>query len=331
MQNVAVAGAGGWGTALALLISQNNVRVTLWGHTPERIEEMKQLRENRAYLPSVTIPERIHLTHDLHEIAGADVLLFVTPSKAIRELAVRLQPLISSKMVFISCTKGIEMQTGFRMSEVLQEFFPQNEIAVLSGPNLASEIARGMPGAAVLGANNETLAAHLQQLCSGKFFRVYTSEDRAGIEIGGALKNIFAIAAGVGDGLRLGDNAKAALVTRALAELIRLGIAMGGCQETFRGLSGIGDLMVTCFSKQSRNRGFGERLGAGETPEQISAAMQMIAEGVPTARSAHQLAQKLGIETPIIDQVHALLYEKRSPREAMMELLNRDPRPEQDH
>jgi glycerol-3-phosphate dehydrogenase (NAD(P)+) len=228
----------------------------------------------------------------------------------------------------VSFTKGIEQGSGLRMSEILAAALPGAPIAVLSGPSHAEEVALGMPTAVVLGCPDAALAAQIQRTMNSQTFRIYTSADVAGIELGGALKNVFAIAAGVSDGLGFGDNSKAALVTRALVELVRLGTALGGREETFRGLSGCGDLMVTCFSRHSRNRSVGERLGRGETPEQIAASMQMVAEGVPTALSAHECARRLNIQTPVIDAVYGLLYEKKSPREVLLEMLSREPKPE---
>ena len=216
------------------------------------------------------------------------------------------------------------------MSQVLHEIFPRNPIAVLSGPSHAEEVARFMPTAVVLGSEDARVAEKLQRTFSSKNFRAYTSTDVAGIEVGGALKNIFAIAAGVSDGLGFGDNSKAALVTRSLAEMVRLGSALGGRRETFMGLGGVGDLIVTCFSRHSRNHNVGERLGRGETMEQISASMVMVAEGVPTTLSARECARKLNVSTPIIDEIYAILYENKSPRDALLALLSREPRPEED-
>lgn len=330
-QKIAVIGAGGWGTALAILLAERGLPVTLWGYEKDHVEELKSTRVNRPFLPGVTLPDCIHPTNALADALDAEVVLFVPPSKAMRSVArnfAALQPHQSA--VLLSCTKGIEQGSGLRMSEILAEFFPENPLAVLSGPSHAEEVARKAPTAVVLGCGNHAVAQDLQRIFSTATFRAYTSTDVAGIELGGALKNIFAIAAGVGDGLGLGDNSKAALVTRSLAELIRLGVALGGRRETFQGLSGIGDLMVTCFSRHSRNRGVGERLGRGESLAEIAKSMVMIAEGVPTALSARECAKKLGIETPIIDQIHAVLYENKPPAQAMRELLTRDPRPEED-
>ena len=250
----------------------------------------------------------------------------MTPSVAVREVAARLDP--APGAVLLSCTKGVERGTGLRMSEVLQARFPGQVVAALSGPSHAEEVARRMPTAVVIGCPDPALGLRLQQAFSTPSLRTYTSEDVAGIELGGALKNIFAIAAGVSDGLGLGDNAKSALVTRSLAELIRLGCALGGRRETFQGLSGIGDLMVTCFSRHSRNRGLGERLGRGETLAQILDSMSMIAEGVPTTYSGFDCARQHGVSTPIIDQTRALLEGTVSPRKALETLLGREPRAE---
>jgi glycerol-3-phosphate dehydrogenase (NAD(P)+) len=329
-ERIGIIGAGGWGTALALLLDQNGFPIVLWGHHPEEVARFARERENTIYLPGAPLPEHFAWTSTLEDLAGCDLLLVVTPSRALREVATRLARIkLRKDAVLLSCTKGVERGTGARMSQILGDFFPDHPIAVLSGPSHAEEVARRMPTAVVLGCPDSTVVHRLQQAFTTKFFRAYTSDDVAGIELGGALKNIFAIAAGVSDGLALGDNSKAALVTRALAELIRLGTALGGRRETFQGLSGIGDLMVTCFSKHSRNRAVGERLGKGESLTEISASMRMVAEGVPTTYSAAECAREHGIETPIIDQMRALLDGASSPQEVLANLLSRDPRAEQ--
>ena len=329
MKRIAVIGAGGWGTALANLMAAKGEPVTLWGYEPRLIEELRASRVNTPFLPSVRLHDNVEPTSEIGDVAGAELLLVVPPSKGMRGVAQMLAA-VNPKGVLISCTKGIEQGSEMRMSEILAQFLPKNAVAVLSGPSHAEEVAIGMPTAVVLGCADEAIAAKVQAAMNGQTFRVYTSADVAGIELGGALKNIFAIAAGVSDGLGFGDNSKAALVTRALVELIRLGTALGGQRATFQGLSGIGDLMVTCFSQHSRNRAVGERLGAGETPEAIAASMQMVAEGVPTALSAYECARHHGIETPIIDAVHGLLYAGKSPREVLSDILSREPKPEED-
>ncbi len=329
MNHIAVIGAGGWGTALANLMAAKGLPVTLWGYDPQHVEELRATRVNTPFLPGVRLHDGITPTSDMAAVADADLLLVVPPSKGMRGVAERLAA-VAPRGVLVSFTKGIEQGSGLRMSEILAQALPASRIAVLSGPSHAEEVARSMPTAVVLGCADEALATQVQSLLNSQTFRVYTSTDVAGIELGGALKNIFAIAAGVSDGLGFGDNSKAALVTRALVELIRLGTALGGRKATFRGLSGIGDLMVTCFSQHSRNRSVGERLGRGETPEQIAASMQMVAEGVPTALSAYECARQLGVETPIIDAVHGLLYAGKSPREVLIEILSREPKPEEE-
>lgn len=315
---------------MAVLLAENSVNVRLWSHNPDVAAEIERDRTNKAYLGGVRIPESIRATADLADaVAGAELLVVVTPSKATREVAEQLSESgVGERAVVVSCTKGLEHDSGLLMSQVLGECLPGRRMAVLSGPNLAAEIARGVPAACVVGAEDVELHAPLQETFSTVTFRAYTSDDVAGIQLGGALKNVFAIAAGVGDGFGMGENAKAALVTRALAEMMRVGDSLGGRRETFSGLSGVGDLMVTCFSQQSRNRGFGERLGRGESVKEISASMTMVAEGVPTTRSVWQAANRRGVEAPVTEQVHAVLYEGKSPREAMWELLGRAPKPE---
>ncbi len=328
-EKIGIVGAGSWGTALALVLHEKNHAITLWGHDARHVADVATSHENEPYLPGITLPAELNFTAELDDLAACDLVLVVTPSKAMREVGARLSTTaLRPDAVLLSCTKGVERGSGLRMSEILAECFPRNPIAVLSGPSHAEEVARQMPTAIVVGCVDESLAKRLQHSFSTPFLRAYTSHDVAGIELGGALKNIFAIAAGVCDGLGLGDNSKAALVTRALAELIRLGTALGGRQETFHGLSGLGDLMVTCFSRHSRNRAVGERLGRGETLGAIIASMSMVAEGVPTTYSASECARRLGIETPIIDQMRALLDGTTSPRDALIALLTRDPKPE---
>ena len=327
--NVGIIGAGSWGTALALVLHGNGVPVTVWGHDAGHVRDIATRRENVVCLPGVILPESLRLTAELGDLRGCDLLLLVTPSKAIREVSARLAASgVRDGAVLLSCTKGVERGSGLRMSEVIGEHFPKHPLAVLSGPSHAEEVARKKPTCVVLGCGDTGIAQKLQRAFTALFFRAYTSDDTAGVEFGGALKNIFALAAGASDGLGLGDNAKAALVTRALVELARLGTALGGKRETFMGLSGVGDLMVTCFSRHSRNRAVGARLGKGERLADIEASMQMVAEGVPTTYSAFECARKFGVETPIIDQVKAILDGTVAPADAMARLLGRDPKPE---
>ena len=329
IRRTALVGAGGWGTALAVLWAKRGNEITLWGHNAERTEKIRVSRENLEYLPGVKLPESIQVTSDISHCAEADLIVFVTPSTALRSVANQLRATLSgSRPVLLSGTKGIEHGTGMRMSQVLEEIFPQNTVAVLSGPNLAVEVSRDLPTATVLGCPVAECAEELQRHLGSERFRIYSSDETIGIELGGALKNVFAIPAGVSDGFGLGDNSKAALVTRSLAELLRLGTAMGGNSRTFYGLSGAGDLIATCFSQHSRNRRVGEKLGRGETLEQILSATHMVAEGIPTTKSAYECARKLKVETPIIDQVYSVLYEGKRPDQAMQELLGRDQKAE---
>jgi len=328
---VGVIGAGGWGTALALLMAQGGREVPLWGHDPEHVELMESTRVNEKYLPGVELPIGICVTKDLADVVRVEVLFIAVPSKYLSAICRQIAEASPNRCpILVSCTKGMEQERGLLMSEVIADRIPSGTIAVLSGPNLASEIARGIPAAGVIGCEDQQASEVVQHLFAGTTFRAYTSHDVRGIQLGGALKNIFAIAAGVSDGLGLGENARAALVTRALVEMTRLGIAMGGKRETFGGLSGIGDLMVTCFSPRSRNHQVGFKLGGGESlPSIITSMGSMVAEGIPTASSAQQAARRLSVETPIIDEVTAILEEQKAPSEAMKSLLARGLRAEE--
>ena len=325
----AIMGAGGWGTALAGLWAKDGRTIVLWGHNADRIARMQKTRENSNYLPGIRLPESVNITSDLGDCAGADLIVLATPSTALRNIATQFaktMPLDAA--VLLSCTKGIEHGSGMRMTEILRETFPENKIAVLSGPNLATEVAKGLPTATVIAGEDTNCVATLQNALGSPRFRIYTSSDVVSVELGGAMKNVFAIAAGISDGLGLGENAKAALVVRSLAELVRFGVAMGGTANAFYGLSGAGDLMLTSYSEHSRNYRVGKRLGEGEPLAEITASMKMIAEGIPTARSAWECARRLNITTPITDQVYSILYKQKKPAVALEELLKREPKPE---
>ena len=329
IDNVAILGAGSWGTALASAWGKEH-EIVLWSHNTERVARIQQARQNDDYLPGVQLPNSVRVTSALSDCANSDLIVFVMPSTALRGIATQLrQTLRNEQTVLLSCTKGIEHGTGMRMSEILREVFPERRIAVLSGPNLATEVAHGLPTATVIGCDDHDSAAVLQKRLGSPRFRIYTSDQVVSIELGGALKNVYALAAGISDGLGLGDNCKAALVTRSLAELVRLGKAMGGNLEAFYGLSGVGDLVVTCYSERSRNHTVGKRLGQGERLADIRASMKMIAEGIATTRSAFECAQRLKIDTPIIDEVYAVLYQNKTPLAALDELLSREQKPEQ--
>lgn len=330
IDRTAIIGAGSWGTALAWLWGKDGRQISLWGKNAGRVEHMQKTRENSDYIPGLKLPDSVKITHHLRDCAEANLIVFVTPSTVLRPIATRLRRALSNhRAVFLSCIKGIEHGTGMRMSEIIVDIFPENRVAVLSGPNLAAEVVRNVPTATVIACHDSECASDLQGFLGSSRFRIYTNDDVTSVELGGALKNVFAIAAGASDGLGLGDNTKAALVTRSLAELIRLGTAMGGNIKTFYGLSGAGDLVATCFSKHSRNRRVGEYLGRGQTIEQVTSAMQMVAEGIPTTKSAYECARKLNIDTPITNEVYALLYEEKTPVQAMHDLLERDQKAEQ--
>jgi len=329
LDRIAVIGAGGWGTALSLIWAKRGHAVSLWGNNAARVEQIRKSRENSVYLPGAALPESVGLTSELGDCANANLVVFVTPSTVLRPIASRFKACITNEnAVILSCVKGLEYDTGKRMSQILTEIFPAHAVAVLSGPNLAIEVARELPSASVLACTRPSCATELQSLLGTPRLRIYTGEELIGIELGGALKNIFAIAAGAGDGLGLGDNSKAALVTRSLAEMIRLGTKMGADARTFYGLSGAGDLIATCFSRHSRNRRVGEQLGQGRTAKEIAASMQMIDEGIPTAKSAYQCARRLNVETPVIDEVYALVHQGKSATKAMEDLLARDQKAE---
>jgi glycerol-3-phosphate dehydrogenase (NAD(P)+) len=330
IDKTAVIGAGSWGTALAWLWGRDGRKISLWGNNAKRVEDMLKTRENSDYIPGLKLPDSVKITHELRDCADADLIVLVTPSTFLRAIATPFKEVLDNpRAVFLSCIKGIEHGTGMRMSEVVTEVFPEHKVAVLSGPNLAAEVVRKVPTATVIACQDPECAADLQTFLGSSRFRIYTNNDVTSVELGGALKNVFAIAGGASDGLGLGDNTKAALVTRSLAELIRLGTAMGGNFRTFYGLSGVGDLIATCFSKHSRNRRVGEYLGRGQTIDQITSEMQMVAEGIPTTKSAYACARKLNIETPITNEVYSLLYERKTPVEAMRDLLERDQKAEQ--
>lgn len=318
---IAVIGSGAWGTALALVLSRNGHEPVLWGHDSAALRKMQHARRNEAYLPGIDLPPGFRYETSLgRAAASAEAVVIAVPSRVLRSLAGELGPAVRT---IISVTKGIEHDTGLTMSSVIQQCAPGARIAALSGPTFAMEVARGIPSAIVAASASAELAAEVQALFHSAAFRVYTSADILGVELGGALKNVIAIAAGVGDGLGFGDNSKAALITRALAEMRRVGVARGAQPETFAGLSGLGDLVATCFSKLSRNRAFGERAGRGEKPDDILASLRTVAEGYPTARSAWQLARGLGVSTPVIAETYAMLYEGKDPAQAVQDLTAR--------
>jgi glycerol-3-phosphate dehydrogenase (NAD(P)+) len=324
--NVTILGAGAWGTALALLLDQNRHRVRLWGHNPEHLAEISRERTNDRALPGVVLPPNLEFEPDLDQaILPAQVVVIAVPSGAVRAIGSRIARFDGP---LVSVTKGIEAETGLTMCGILKQVVPGAIPAALSGPSLALEVARGIPTAVVAAAEQKSTGLLVQDLFHRPAFRVYTTNDLIGVELGGALKNVMAIAAGVCDGLAFGDNSKAALITRGQAEMRRIGIACGARPETFAGLSGLGDLTVTCFSRLSRNRSFGELIGRGQSVRSLLAQSRSAIEGHPTARSALALANRLGVPAPITREVYAMLYEDKDPRRAVHDLLSRDSKAE---
>ncbi len=327
--SAAILGTGSFGTALSVLLAPRLSELVLIGRDVAVAEAINTRHRNPRYLSEIVLPDNVRASTNLADATAHPLLLFGVPTAATRKTATDLASLgLPASTVLVSCAKGIERDTGERMSEILREVFPANPVAVVSGPNHAEEIAANLATCAVIGSSDDDLSLRLQELFTAPHFRSYTSDDLAGIELGGAIKNVYAIAAGIAAGLGLGDNAIAALVTRALAEMTRLGIALGGRGETFAGLSGVGDLIATCFSVHSRNHRVGLALGHGKSLEEATSSLGMVAEGVPNTLSIHDAARKAGVRTPIIDSVHSILYEGKPAARAMHELLTRDPRPE---
>lgn len=332
IQSATVIGAGSWGTALAAVLAMRGLQVQFWGRDAELMTQIRETRRNARYLPDLTLPESMVITSDAAALQPADLLVFVVPSKAMRgtaELMARGKAAAQAK-VLVSCAKGIELETGRRMSEAVGESLPGIPLAVLTGPNHAEEVARQLATAAVVACQDAEIAKALQACFTLPFFRTYTTDDIIGAEWAGAMKNPYAIAAGIAHGLKLGDNAIAALVTRALAEMVRLGVAEGGKVETFYGLSGVGDLMTTCYSEHSRNHRVGVMLGQGRALDDILASTRMVAEGVLNTASLHRAAKARGVRMPLLDEINAVLHQGKSPVEGMRALLSRDPRPEAD-
>ncbi|HEY3932394.1 MAG TPA: NAD(P)H-dependent glycerol-3-phosphate dehydrogenase [Verrucomicrobiae bacterium] len=317
---ITMLGAGAWGTALAKVLHENGNAMTLWDKDAELLEQI-QRGQNEKYLSGVKLPVNWKTEPDFSKaIGGVECVVMAIPSEAFRSVAVKLK---NCPAILVSVTKGIEFETGETMSRILREHASANRVVALSGPSFAREVALGIPTTVVCASESDGTAKTVQGLFHRPEFRIYRSTDILGVEYGGALKNIIAIAAGVSDGLGFGDNTKAGLVTRALSEMRRLGVACGAQAETFSGLSGLGDLMLTCFSKQSRNRELGERLGRGETISAIQASHPKLAEGYPTAKSAHKLSKEKKVATPIIDEVYVMLYEKKNPKQAVRDLISR--------
>ncbi|RJX23685.1 MAG: NAD(P)H-dependent glycerol-3-phosphate dehydrogenase [Dethiobacter sp.] len=325
--NIGVIGAGSWGTSLAILLGDKGFNVTLWVRREELLQKMVQARENSDYLPGVTLLAGIKLTHNLpNAVHGKDLIVLAVPSHVVGEIVAKIKVFIQEETVIVNTAKGLAERSLKRLSEVIMEgLWPDIpcKVAILSGPNHAEEVSRFIPTVTVVAANDQTVAEKVQDIFMTPYFRVYTNPDIIGVELGGALKNIIALGAGVCDGLNYGDNTKAALLTRGLVEITRLGLALGARQGTFSGLTGIGDLIVTCTSPHSRNRYVGMMLGKGHSLEEITASMKMVAEGIKTTRAAYELSCKYGVEMPITKEVYSILFQGREPREAVKNLMRR--------
>lgn len=326
--NTCILGAGGWGTALGIILNSNRHSVTLWEFDKEYAHTLDEFRENFYYLPKVNIPAKIKITHDISEaVHKKDLIVIATPTQFIRNVIENIKNISFDDSIILSVSKGIENHTLMTVSQIFTDVFVnlrKKDIVVLSGPSHAEEAAKKIPTAVVAASPDIRNAEKVQRAFSNKFFRVYKSNDVVGVELGGALKNIIAIAAGIADGAGFGDNTKAAIMTRGIREITRMGMKLGAEESTFMGLSGIGDLIVTCMSKLSRNRFVGEEVGKGKKLKQVLSEMKMVAEGVATTESTHQLAKKLNVELPIIEQVYKVLFLGKNPHVATEKLMTRD-------
>ena len=327
MAKISVIGSGGWGIALTILLHKNGHDLTIWSFDKKEAEELKKTRQNKTKLPNILLPEDVKVTDDLKEaVDDKDILILAVPSKAIRSVSKSLKNIIKDNQIVVNVAKGLEEDTLETMTDIIEEELKDKnpKVAVLSGPSHAEEVGRGIPTTCVVSAHNKELTLYLQNIFMNPSFRVYTSPDMLGVEIGGALKNVIALAAGIADGLNYGDNTKAALITRGIKEISTLGVAMGGEQSTFYGLTGLGDLIVTCASMHSRNRRAGILLGQGKTLDEAIKEVNMVVEGVYSAKSALMAAKKYNVEIPIIEQVNAVLFENKNAAEAVNELMIRD-------
>lgn len=327
--NISVIGSGGWGTAIASLLVTSGHAVTLWSWKQEESDALRQNHENKEFLPGITLPDGIRYTADLAEAAKGELVVIACPSKAFEGTVRSLSALLPSKTPIVNLTKGIA-DTMERFSEVIRRLCPENPIVILSGPSHAEEVARGIPTTVVAASDDPKAALLVQDAFMTPWFRVYTAQDVTGVELGAALKNVIALCAGIMDGLGFGDNTKAALMTRGLAEMTRLGVAMGASPQTFAGLSGIGDLIVTCTSMHSRNRRAGILIGQGKSVEDALNEVHMVVEGVFAAESAYKLAQKYKVEMPIVEAAYRVLFENASPKEEALSLMKREKKTEAD-
>lgn len=328
-KNITIIGDGGWGTALALVLARNKHKITIWGPFPDYIETINEQRENKLFLPDVKLPAELNWTSDREAaVESADLAVLAVPTKFFREVAESFSGLLPQHCRLLSVAKGLDKQTHKRMTQLAEEILGHGPAAALSGPSHAEEVARNIPTAVVAACEDREYCRHIQDIFANSRFRVYTSEDVTGVELGGALKNIIALAVGASDGIGFGDNTRAALITRGLAEITRLGGALGAKTSTFAGLSGMGDLIATCTSKLSRNRAVGERLGQGENIDNILGDMKQVAEGVWNCACARDLAREANVEVPITEEVYAVIHENKNPQDAVRSLMERGVKPE---
>jgi len=322
--NITVLGAGSWGTALACLLAQNGHKTALWVRNPEKAYEIARKRENFEYLPGTILPEELIVTSEMVScLPEADYIVIATPSPSVRETMERAKPFLHGNQIIVNATKGLDEQNLLRLSEVIAQY-TSNPVVVLSGPSHAEEVSKNLPTTCVAASSDKASAEAVQAVFMNNRFRVYTNTDTIGVELGAAFKNVIALAAGINDGLEYGDNCRAALMTRGMAEITRLGVAMGGNPATFGGLTGIGDLIVTCTSMHSRNRRAGILLGKGLALSEVLTEVRMVVEGVNTAKSVLLLSEKYGVEMPITLEINKILFEGKNPQQAVNDLMNRD-------
>ncbi len=328
-EKICIVGDGGWGTALALVLLKNGHQVTLWSYDAAYVRSLKKRHENTKFLPGIKLPKALNITNDLKEaIKESFVIVFAVPTPFLRSVVGRVSGKLFEGKICVNVAKGIEATTFMTPDQILRSYIKKAPIAVLSGPSHAEEVARNIPTCVVVASSNKTVSKRLQALFMSQHLRVYTADDIRGVEIGAALKNVIAIAAGMADGLKFGANTKAALVSRGLTEIVRLGVTLGAKKETLYGLTGLGDLITTCFSPYGRNRAVGERLARGESMKHIRATMEMVAEGVRTSRSVYFLARKQKIEMPICNEVYKVIYRHKTPQQALKDLMMRAAKPE---
>lgn len=325
LANIGIIGGGSWGTALGLLLNSNNHKVDIWIRDNNQVEEIKKIRENKRYLPEVCIPEEIEVTSDIEKVIfNKEILVIAVPTHAVRQTLNDYKELISKEQILLNVAKGIENDTLYRISQIVHEILPNNSYAVLSGPSHAEEVARNIPTTVVVASEVMEVAEYIQDVFMGPYFRVYTNPDVIGVELGGALKNVIALGAGISDGLGYGDNTKAAIMTRGIIEISRLGQKMGANKNTFAGLTGIGDLIVTCTSMHSRNRRAGILIGQGEDLDKVVEKVGMVVEGIKTTKSAYELSMKYNVNMPITKEIYEVLYEGKDVKNSVFNLMLRD-------